>query len=63
MARVAAKNSYGYSSFSKNFDFSTYNDEIEEKKEAKKVKEFEKDNQSQPMQEKSISGAESMHLS
>eukprot|EP00090_Calanus_glacialis_P024545 TRINITY_DN3816_c0_g1_i1.p1 TRINITY_DN3816_c0_g1~~TRINITY_DN3816_c0_g1_i1.p1 ORF type:complete len:511 (-),score=71.37 TRINITY_DN3816_c0_g1_i1:374-1906(-) len=63
VARVAAKNSYGYSSFSKNFDFSTYNDEIEEKKEAKKVKEFEKENQSQPKHEKSISGAESMHLS
>ena len=63
VARVAAKNSYGYSSFSKNFDFSTYNDEIEEKKEAKQVKEFGKEIQSQPKHEKSISGAGSMHLS
>ena len=63
VARVAAKNSYGYSSFSEDFDFSTYNDEIEERKEAKQVKEFGKEIQSQPKHEKSISGAGSMHLS
>jgi len=63
VARVAAKNSYGYSSFSKNFDFSTYNDEIEVKKETKEVKVYEKEPQSHPKHEKSVSGSESMHLS
>jgi len=63
VARVAAKNSYGYSSFSENFDFSTYNEEVEKKKEIKAVKKYEKEIQSQPKHEKSISGAESMHLS
>jgi hypothetical protein len=63
VARVAAKNSYGYSSFSKNFDFSTYNDEVEVKKEVKEVKVYEKEPQTHPKHEKSISGAESRHLS
>eukprot|EP00092_Neocalanus_flemingeri_P012338 GFUD01013302.1.p1 GENE.GFUD01013302.1~~GFUD01013302.1.p1 ORF type:complete len:508 (+),score=79.40 GFUD01013302.1:150-1673(+) len=60
VARVAAKNSYGYSSFSPNFDFSTYNDEIEERKE---IEEIGKEMPSQPKHEKSISGSESLHLS
>jgi len=63
VARVAAKNSYGYSSFSKNFDFSTYNDEIEVEKETKEAKVYKKEPQSHPKHEKSISGSESMHLS
>jgi len=60
VTRVAAKNSYGYSSFSPNFDFSTYNDEIKERKEIEKIG---KEMPSQPKHEKSISGSESLHLS
>jgi len=57
VARVAAKNSYGYSSFSPNFDFSTYNDEIEE------IRKIEKAEKNLPKHEKSISGSQSLHLS
>ena len=63
VARVAAKNSYGYSSFSKNFDFSTYNDELIVKKETKEVKVYEKEPHSHPKHEKSISSADSTHFS
>ena len=63
VAKVAAKNSYGYNDFSKAYDFSTYNDEMEVKKETKEVKVYEKEPQSHPKHEKSVSGSESMHLS
>ena len=53
MARVAAKNSYGYSSFSPNFHFSTYNKYLKE----------EQLKSGEPKHEKSVSAAEGHMLS
>ena len=63
VAKVAAKNSYGYSDFSKDYDFSTYIDEIEKMKKIKKAKKKAKEVPNQPKHEKSVSESESMQSS
>jgi len=63
VAKVAAKNSYGYNDFSKAYDFSTYNDDIEKMKKIKKAKNKSKKVPNQPKHEKSVSGSESMQSS
>ena len=54
--RVAAKNSYGYSSFSPNFVFSTYNEKLLQEQQQDRA-------HTEPKHQKSVSGSEVQSLS
>ena len=57
--RVAAKNSYGYSSFSPNFVFSTFNEKLLQQQQQQK----EDEAHTEPKHQKSVSGSEIHSLS